>query len=220
MNKTGIIISGGSVQDEFATKVIENLKPDVLIGVDSGLEFLYRNHISPTHIVGDFDSVDASVIAYYKEHTDIPIREFNPVKDATDTEIALRMALELGVDKLYILGATGTRLDHVMSNIQILKIALDTGVEAYLWDECNRISLWKKEICLEKTKSFGTYFSIFPLGGEVDDLNIEGAKYPLSHYRMLPYESRTVSNEFSDDLVKITFGNGHVILMETRDLEG
>jgi thiamine pyrophosphokinase len=218
MNKIGIIVSGGSVHDAFAAQVIENVNPGVLIGVDSGLEFLYRNQISPTHIVGDFDSVDKTVIAYYKEQSNIPIREFNPVKDATDTEIALRLAIELGVKKLYILGATGTRLDHVMSNIQILKIALDAGVETYLWDDCNRISLWDKDIYLEKRSAFGKYFSIFPFGGEVCDVTIEGAKYPLKDYRMTPYESRTVSNEMQDAIVKITFSKGYVILMETQDV--
>jgi thiamine pyrophosphokinase len=217
MNKIGIIVSGGSINDEFATNVIKSINPSVLIGVDSGLGFLYRNQISPTHIVGDFDSVDANVIAYYKEQTNIPFREFNPVKDATDTEIALRLAIELGVTRLYVLGATGTRLDHVMSNIQILKIALDAGVETYLWDSCNRISLWNTEICLKRETSFGTYFSIFPFGGTVEKVFIKGAKYPLSDYQMTPYESRTVSNEFSDDIVQITFENGYVILMETRD---
>ena len=55
LNKIGIIVSGGSIQDTFAVNVIRTINPSVLIAVDSGLEFLYRNQISPTHIVGDFD---------------------------------------------------------------------------------------------------------------------------------------------------------------------
>ena len=91
----------------------------------------------------------------------MPIREFNPVKDATDTEIALRLAIELRVQKLWIFGATGTRLDHVLSNIHILKIPHDAGVEAYIIDECNRISLWENQICIRKAEKFGKYFSIW-----------------------------------------------------------
>jgi len=159
------------------------------------------------------------VIAYYKARADILIREFRPEKDATDTEIAFHMAIELGVEKLWILGATGTRMDHVLANIHILKILHDAGVEAYIVDECNRISLWEKEISLCKADGFGKYFSIFPLGGEVEDISIVGAKYPLSHYRMSPYESRCVSNEYKDEEVKITFPQGTIVLMETRDKE-
>jgi len=219
MNKKGVIVSGGSINDAFAMQMIENIKPDCVIGVDSGLNFLYRNQLVPTHIVGDFDSVSPEVIAHYKSMKDIPIREFNPVKDATDTEIAVCLAAELGVKELYLLGATGTRLDHVMANIQILKLALDQGVKAYILDECNRISVWEKEIRLCESERFGKYFSLFPLGGVAPDVSIEGAEYPLEHYRMSPFESRCVSNEYKDDEVVITFPQGTIVLMETRDKE-
>lgn len=217
MNKTGVIISGGSINDAFAVEMINEIQPEYVIGVDSGLEFLYRNQIVPTHIVGDFDSVNPAIIAHYKEQSSVPIQEFNPMKDATDTEIAMRLAVELGVKKLWILGATGTRLDHVMANIQILRIALDQGIEAYIVDECNRISLWDKEICLRRQESFGTYFSLLPFGDVVQNVSIEGAKYPLSDYRMTNHESRCVSNEFQEEEVRISFSDGIVILMETRD---
>lgn len=219
MNKKGVIVSGGSINDSFAMQMIENIKPDYVIGVDSGLNFLYRNQLVPTHVVGDFDSVSPEVIAHYKSMKDIPIREFNPVKDATDTEIAVFLAAELGVKELYLLGATGTRVDHVMANIQILKLALDQGVKAYILDECNRISVWEKEIRLCESERFGKYFSLFPLGGDVEDVSIEGAEYPLEHYRMSPFESRCVSNEYKDDEVVITFPQGTIVLMETRDKE-
>lgn len=219
MNKKGVIVSGGSINDSFAMQMIENIKPDYVIGVDSGLNFLYRNQLVPTHVVGDFDSVSPEVIAHYKSMKDIPIREFNPVKDATDTEIAVCLAAELGVKELYLLGATGTRLDHVMANIQILKLALDQGVKAYILDECNRISVWEKEIRLCESERFGKYFSLFPLGGVAPDVSIEGAEYPLEHYRMSPFESRCVSNEYKDDEVVITFPQGTIVLMETRDKE-
>jgi len=219
MNKKGVIVSGGSINDAFAMQMIENIKPDCVIGVDSGLNFLYRNQLVPTHVVGDFDSVSPEVIAHYKSMKDIPIREFNPVKDATDTEIAVCLAAELGVKELYLLGATGTRLDHVMANIQILKLALDQDVKAYILDECNRISVWEKEIRLCESERFGKYFSLFPLGGVAPDVSIEGAEYPLEHYRMSPFESRCVSNEYKDDEVVITFPQGTIVLMETRDKE-
>ena len=219
MNKKCVIVSGGSINDSFAMRTINNIAPDYVIGVDRGLNFLYRNQIMPTHVVGDFDSVSPEVIDYYKVNADIPIREFNPVKDATDTEIAVRFAAELGTTELCLLGATGTRLDHVMANIQVLKIAFDQGMKAYILDECNRISVWEKQICLNKEERYGKYFSLFPLEGVVEDVSIEGAKYPLSHYRMSACESRCVSNEYKDDEVKITFPQGGIILMETRDEE-
>lgn len=217
MNKKAVIVSGGSIQDKFALGMLNEIQPEYVIGVDGGLDFLYRNHVEPTHIVGDFDSVDAEIISHYKNRTNIPIREFHPVKDATDTEIGVCLALELGAEEIYLLGATGTRLDHVLANIQMLKIALDAGVKAYIMDECNRISLWNKEITLSKEESFGTYFSIFPFGDSVRKVCITGAKYPLNEYHLTNGESRCVSNEMVEKEVHITFSDGILILMETRD---
>lgn len=219
MSKRCVIVSGGSINDSFAIQMIDKLKPDYVIGVDSGLNFLYRNQIMPTHIVGDFDSVDANIIAYYKQETTVPIREFNPVKDATDTEIAVCLAIELEAQELWVLGATGTRLDHVMGNIQILRIALEHGVRAWIVDSYNRISLWEKEVRLTEQDSFGQYFSIFPFGEVVEDVSIRGAKYPLSHYLMTNKESRCISNERVEKEAVITFSNGVMILMETKEIE-
>lgn len=217
MSKKAIIISGGTIDDGFALRVLDEIKPQYVIGVDRGLEFLYDNQVMPTHIVGDFDSVEAKTLAFYKGQEDIEIREFDPVKDATDTEIAIRVAVEIGVKELWLLGAIGTRLDHVWGNVQTLRIAHESGVKAYIVDSCNRISLAEKEVCLSKEGAFGTYFSIFPFGGIVEKISIKGAKYPLKDYRLCPYDSRCVSNEIQDDEVKITFPEGMIILMETRD---
>lgn len=131
-------------------------------------------------------------VSYYKEHTTVPIRKFNPVKDASDTEIAVRLALELKVKELWILGGTGTRIDHVLANIQVLKIPYDAGVEAYIVDVCNKISLIGKETCLKKEDAFGPYFSVFPLGGIVEHFSLEGAKYPLCDHTLCPYDSLCV----------------------------
>ena len=217
MGKIGMIFSGGTLEQSFALEEYEKIKPEIVIGVDRGLEFLYHNGILPTHIVGDFDSVSPEVIDYYKKDSDIFIREFNPVKDASDTEIAIRLAIELGVEELYILGGTGTRLDHVWANVQTLKIAHDAGVKAYILDKCNRISPIEEQATLSRENAYGPYFSVFPLGETISDFSIKGAKYPLENHTLCPYDSLTVSNQFTEDEVEISFPGGIVILMETRD---
>ena len=212
-----MIISGGTIDDEFVLQMLNEIQAEYVIGVDRGLQFLYRNHVMPTHIVGDFDSVKAELVEYYEKQTQVPIRKFRPEKDASDTEIALHLAIELGAEKVWILGGTGSLFDHVMANIQILKIAQDHGVKAYLQDSNNRIFLAEKEVMLCKQNQFGDYFSVFPFGGIVEDISIEGAKYPLSHYRLCPNSSMCVSNELQEEQVKITFPTGMIVLMETRD---
>lgn len=217
MSKCAVIISGGALDDAFALDVLNGTEDRLVIGVDAGVKFLYRNRILPDYIVGDFDSLPDEIVTYYKEETKVPIREFNPVKDASDTEIAIRLGMTLGCEKLIILGATGNRMDHMWANVQSLSIALKAGVEAEILDGWNRIRLIDGRTVLKREEAFGKYFSIFPLGSNVMDLSITGAKYPLSHYTLTSSCSMCVSNEFDDDEVVIDFPIGVVILMETRD---
>lgn len=217
MNNRTVIVSGGMLEEAFVLNILKSEETEFIIAADHGLTFLYEHQILPDYIVGDFDSTPEEIMSYYRDQTKVPIRKFNPVKDATDTEIALRLCMELRRKHVLILGATGSRADHLWANIQILKIALDAGADARILDSHNRIRLLERGIILRKEEAYGPYFSVFPLCGLVADFNIFGAKYPLHHHLLTPYDSLCVSNEFAEDEVEISFPLGEVILMETRD---
>ncbi|MEG0903233.1 MAG: thiamine diphosphokinase [Lachnospiraceae bacterium] len=216
-HKKAIIISGGMLEDEFVLSVMKANPESYIIGVDRGASFLYKYQIMPDYIVGDFDSLSEEIIHYYRTETKVPIREFNPIKDASDTEVALRLALSIGSKEILILGATGNRIDHLWANVQILMIAHKAGVTAWILDMHNRIHLIDGETHLKKEEAFGQYFSVFPLGEKVEDFDIRGAKYPLYSHVLEPCNSLCVSNEILQEEAVITFARGIVILMETRD---
>ena len=69
----------------------------------------------------------------------------------------------------------------------------------------------------EKKRGIWEVFSLFPFGGEVENLTLVGAKYPLDHHHLLPNDSLCVSNEIEEDELVITFSSGTLILMETKD---
>lgn len=217
MGKRMVIVSGGELDEKFALAVLRESVTNCVIGVDKGMELLYWNGIVPSYIVGDFDSVDQKIANYYRDETSVPIREYNPVKDASDTEIAVRLAMTLGCSELIILGATGGRIDHLWANVQTLTIPFRAGIDAKILDPRNRIRLIGGKTVLKKSEAYGPYFSLFPLGNEVYGFNIEGAKYPLRNHTLTPYDSLCVSNQIDGDEVTIDFSAGIVILMETRD---
>lgn len=217
MSKRIIIISGGELDEELTLAVVGEQENSYIIGVDKGMEFMYAHEIMPNYIVGDFDSVDQKIADYYRNETDVPIREFNPVKDASDTEIAIHLAMTLGCNELVILGATGGRIDHLWANVQSLSAPFRAGIDAYILDKQNKIRLIGERTVLRKDEMYGKYFSLFPLDGEVYGLDITGAKYPLSNHVMTPYDSLCVSNQIEEEEAVIDFTSGTVILMETRD---
>lgn len=217
MSRRTVIVTGGLLEEDFVLDILKAQETEFIIGVDHGLTFLYQHDILPNYVVGDFDSVQPQIVSYFKNERKVPVREYNPVKDASDTEIALRFCLDLHRKDILILGGTGTRQDHVWANVQILKAALDAGVDARIVDSHNRIRLLSGSTILKKEDAFGSYFSVFPLCGSVQDFHIRGAKYPLSHHTLTPFDSLCVSNEIVGNEVEIAFHHGIVILMETRD---
>ena len=90
-----LIISGGNIGIDLALGLLKIKRFDHIIGVDGGLKFCYDHKIVPTRIVGDFDTLSPEILTWYKKNTQIEIREYNPVKDATDTQIAVELALSL-----------------------------------------------------------------------------------------------------------------------------
>ena len=222
MSKRSIIISGGELDEALTLSVLNDKEDRCVIGVDRGVEFLYYHQIMPDYIVGDFDSTKEEIRDYYKNETNVPVREYNPVKDASDTEIAIRLAMTLGSREMLILGATGGRVDHLWANVQSLMIPFKAGIDAKILDSQNMITIiGDGETYIRRDEAFGTYFSVFPFGEDVFGFNISGAKYPLKNHTLTPYNSLCVSNQIAEDSDEavISFMSGKVILMETRDKE-
>jgi len=213
-----LIISGGNIEVDFALEILK--KPfEHIIGVDGGLEFCYEHGVVPTRIVGDFDTLSPEILNWYKEHTKIEIRKFNPIKDATDTQIAVELALSLGSSSITILGGTGTRLDHVLGNIQTLYLAHEKKVPCQILDPYNRIQLIEGKHCIRREEQYGTYFSLIPLTTDVYGVTLKGVKYPLlnHHFTALGTGSFGVSNEITEECAEITMESGIFVLVESKD---
>ena len=219
--KKVLIITGGRTDTDFVTEAYKEYSPDVVIVADRGVMAAKELDIIPDYIVGDFDSGDTTVVEYFKSQFEVygkpMVRTFNPEKDETDTELAISLALTLNPKEIVLLGATGTRLDHTMANIELLYRMMESGVKARIIDEYNVISIHDKEITLKRDKAFGEYFSLIPFTENVKGLNIRGAKYEVENYILSSGSSLGVSNEFMKNIVKISFDSGILILFQTSD---
>lgn len=213
-----VLICGGEINDEFSLVCLKQIKPDCIIGVDKGLEFCYRNHVIPDWILGDFDSISKDVIDWYRKQQEIPIRQYKPEKDDTDTRLGMELALKLGSDKIFLLGATGGRLDHYMGNLQSLLITARKEKEGWILDEQNAITVRKAgKICIHKEEQFGKYVSFFSMGDEVTGLSLTGFQYPLDGYTLKNSDGIAVSNQLLDDCGIIEFDTGYLMMVLSKD---
>lgn len=212
-----VLICGGWIEDEFALSCLEKIKPECIIGIDRGLEFCCRNEIIPQYILGDFDSIDPEIIAWYKSRKDIPVKEYKPEKDATDTRIGLELALSLGSSRIFLLGATGGRLDHYMGNLQSLILPAKEGKEGWILDSQNAITVLSKGRSIAKEQQFGKYISFFSMGDKVTKISLKGFKYPLSGYCMTNDDGIGVSNELAEDTAYVDFECGYLLMVMSKD---
>jgi len=139
------------------------------------------------------------------------------VKDDTDTEFAIREAIRRGATEITLLGATGTRLDHVLANIYLLGIGLELQVDIQIVDAHNRIRMIDRCLELEKSKQFGSYVSVLPVKADAKGVTLEGMKYPLEHADISCFSSLGVSNEIVADVAKIQVEQGFLLVIESRD---
>ena len=211
-----VIVNGGNIEYDFALSFFQKHAFDYVIAADHGAEFLYRAGICPDELVGDFDSADQRILPYYQERK-VPIRRFRPEKDSTDMEIAMLTALERGSTSITVLGATGSRLDHVLGSIRNLSSPLSHGVACEILDSHNRIRMVDRNLTIRREEQFGKYVSLLAHAGPVEHLTLRGFYYPLTDYRLEPDCAMGISNEITEEEAEIRFERGKLLVIESRD---
>lgn len=215
--KTCLIITGGRVDLPFAGTFLENRTFDCIVAVDGGLEAVDRLGLLPNAVVGDFDTVDGALLETYRALPDILWDVHKPEKDETDTELAINTALALGCTSLTLLGATGGRMDHALGNLHLLYPCLKKGVEAFIIDEKNRISLLDGGRMFSRDSLWGNYISFLPLTKEVHGITLKGFKYPLLEKDIEIGTSLCISNELTGETGELEFRDGVLICVESHD---
>ncbi|MBE5932013.1 MAG: thiamine diphosphokinase [Lachnospiraceae bacterium] len=213
--KNVIMVVGGETCDETIINTI-NSNPDCYImGVDRGAEVIDRLGIEADMVIGDFDSADSFIRDKYQGKSNAIF--LNPVKDATDTHMAVLEAIKLKPNCITILGATGGRLDHMMGNFALLKLCVDQGVSATIIDEHNKITMIDKQMKISKQEQYGKYVSLIPFSDVVTGVSLTGFAYGLSNATMIKADTIGISNEIREEEGFISIKTGYLMVMETKD---
>lgn len=215
--KTCLIVTGGTMDLEFAGSFLKNRIFDLVVAVDGGLEYLKPLGIVPHAVVGDFDTVNQEVFWEYHRMEKVAWEVHRPEKDETDTELALMKAQATGCTQVVVLGATGGRMDHMLGNLHLLFPCLQKGIDAYMLDAQNRIYLIDGERTFCRNELWGKYISFLPLTQEVKGITLTGFKYPLTDKDIEIGTSLCISNELTGEEGAITFRDGVLIVVESHD---
>lgn len=204
----GLIISGGNrVRRET---LLENIKDRYIVVADGGIKNLIGTDIIPDEVLGDFDSIDEEGKSFI-EKNNIKIEKYPSRKDFTDTELCLEVLLKKGADDIIILGATGTRLDHMFSSMFLLERLKKESVAGKFIDDYNEVSFISNET-VEVKKNKYKYLSIVPVSKEVC-LTLKGTEYEVENLKFNRFTTIAVSNEVKDEVAKIEIdGEGFLIL--------
>ncbi len=209
------IFTGGHVSEDIFSYI--NINDGFTIGVDKGIEFLLKKQMVPDYFVGDFDSIDSRLLEEIKNKFVDKVKIFPEKKDETDTELAIRLAIEFNPEEIMIIGGIGSRVDHVIANINILLQAEIKNIKAIMYDVNNRIQLLIPNKILQIEKSYFKYISLLSFSDKVEGINAKGFKYPIEQGVMklgVPYG---VSNELIDDKGNISIEKGILLVIESRD---
>lgn len=220
-----VIIGGGSLDSEVAIRTIGTRDDCYIIAADRGVDYCRLLDVRPDVIIGDFDSVSegTKMILPEYEKEGITVIRLNPIKDDTDLEAALDLAMKQQADgDIYILAATGTRIDHVLGNLSLLKRARVRGRTAILVDRMNRIRMISsgESVRISKSEQYGKYVSLVPLFGPCEGVSASGVFYPLDNATVGKgeyYYTLTISNEITADEAQISVGHGDLLVIESKD---
>lgn len=215
MKDTVIIVTGGRVSQTTLQNILTMYNDAFVIGVDHGLDAIDAFGIESDLAIGDFDSADSLTKAKYTSLNNTVV--LNPMKDFTDTHVAVQYALEHGAKQIILVGATGTRLDHVQGNFALLKLCRMQGVDAVIYDENNKIQIINHSLTLSKSKQYGKYVSLIPFSDVVTGITLTGFVYNLQEATMIKEETIGISNEMREEECHITIKTGYLMVMETKD---
>ena len=195
-----VILSAGPVEDPEALRPLLR-DDDWFIAADGGMRLAERLGVTPGLIVADFDSGEAP------RETRAEVLRLPAEKDWTDTMAAAMAGLERGFRDFLLLGCTGGRLDHTIANLAVMPM---------MADERNRVFLYAPSSFTIPPQK-GWKLSLFPYGGEVRGVTLRDVRYLLTDATLTTDNPVGVSNEFLDCPARISFQEGILLLLFSKD---
>jgi thiamine pyrophosphokinase len=178
---------------------------DFVACADGGTRYAIRLGIQPDVVIGDLDSLSATMRRHLKRAKIVKSADQNK----TDLEKAILFLLRRKAKHITVVGATGKRIDQTIANIALL---VKYGRKASLTfvDPTGEIEIVQSRT--EFRAKVGTTVSLIPASRPVR-VTTKGLRFALKN-EMLEFGSRGVSNEVITPRVEIRVRGGTLFLVK------
>jgi thiamine pyrophosphokinase len=210
---TIIVVAAGKADPSVRERLPSGAQ---VVAADGGVDTALELGLAVAVAVGDFDSVTTAGLAAVEE-SGARVERHPQVKDATDLELALDAALDLGVDRIVVVGDSGGRLDHLLAGLLLLGHSRYAHIEIDALLGPASAHIVRAERVLEGHP--GELVSLLPLHGPAEGVVTEGLAYPLRGETLEPGSSRGVSNVFTGREARIVVARGVLAAIRPRTTE-
>ena len=203
-----VVVAGGApLRPDVAALVPADAR---VLAADAGVAHALALGLRVEAVIGDLDSaapedVEEAVAAGAR------VERHPREKDATDLELALDAALDLGATRVLVLADDGGRLDHVLSALLLLGSAKYAGVQ--LDAQVGRALVHVVRAERELDGASGELVSLLALHAAARGVTTEGLAYPLAGETLEAGSSRGVSNVFTRRRAHVRVGQGVVLVV-------
>ncbi|QUB95038.1 thiamine diphosphokinase [Leptotrichia sp. oral taxon 218] len=211
MIKRFVIFLNGEYKysQEFMDRLVS--EETICFCADGGANFAFQYGKVPEMIIGDLDSIEKKVLEYYKSKN-ILIKKFPKDKDFTDFELILKEINKISenknfVEKIFVVGGLGKRIDMTLSNLFIM----EKYKNLVFLQENEEIFYAEKSFVLKNKKE--CEFSIIPISEKVEKLTLKGFKFETDKIDVKRENSRLVSNVILENEASVEFENGKLIII-------
>ncbi len=194
---------------------------ELVIAADGGARSTGQLGLPLHLVVGDLDSLSPADVGRLAADG-VPIERASPVKDETDTELALIAARDRGATRITLLCAVGgDRLDHALANIMLLAHPAIADRDVRLLDPGGRVTLLRAPgtdgapVSRVLGGPPGVLVSLIPLGVDAVGVTTDGLAYALDGDTLPVGPARGCSNVRTTDSARVTLGSGLLLVVES-----
>lgn len=211
IRKKALVIGAGSIVNPDKYKhTISGF--DFIICADGGYDNAKVLNLKPDLLVGDFDSIDHDTMENLPEN--LRVIEYPSDKDMSDLEIALDYLVDNNFKEATVIGGTGSRLDHSISNIMMIFKYANKDLELTYSDEKNIITRIRTTMSFEKDNYF---YSLIPISTQGIVVSLNGFYYDLIEQQINFGSTLGISNYIVEKKSTLELHSGVGLLIKSID---